>query len=148
VGLTINNKDYAPGGLKSGYGTDNWKGNHPSRLIVISDTHAFAPNLVNEIKLGFNRDLGYNTDINYGQSIIAQIGLQGISNPQNDPTIGGMPAFTFGGANSFEGTSTFSNGGYTAQNTYQFIDNLSWFRGRHSFKFGFDVRKHQSNTRV
>ena len=32
-----------------------------------------------------------------------------------------------------------------AQNTYELIDNLSWYRGRHSFKMGVDIRRYQDN---
>ena len=35
-----------------------------------------------------------------------------------------------------------------SENRYQFIDNLSWTKGRHSFKFGFDIARTEdySNT--
>jgi hypothetical protein len=38
------------------------------------------------------------------------------------------------------------NQGYTAQNTYQIIDNVSWFGGRHNVKFGTDIRRLQVNN--
>ena len=31
---------------------------------------------------------------------------------------------------------------FTIQNTYQFTDNLTWTKGAHTFKFGFDGRKY------
>ena len=145
VGLTINNKDSYPGALKDGYGPGAWRGNHPARSVVVSDTHTFSPSLVNEAKLGYSRDFGYWFDPNYGADVISQIGLQGISNPGNDPAISGMPAVSFGGAVGFAGTDTWANGNFQAQNTYQVIDNLSWYRGRHSIKTGFDIRWYQIN---
>jgi hypothetical protein len=148
AGLTINNKDSYPGALKEGYGPGAWRGNHPARSLVISDTHSFSPTLVNEVKLGYSRDFGYWFDTNYGKDVISQIGLQGISNPSNDPSIGGMPGFTFGGAVGFAGTDTWANGNFQAQNTYQIIDNLSWYRGRHNLKMGFDTRRYQINDQV
>lgn len=145
VGLTINNKDSYPGALKDGYGPGAWRGNHPGRSVVISDTHSFGPAIVNEAKLGYTRDFGYWFDTNYGRDVISQIGLQGINNPDNDPAIGGMPGVTFSGAIGFAGTDTWANGNFQAQNTYQIIDNLSWYRGRHNLKFGVDVRRYQIN---
>ncbi|MGE5646535.1 MAG: carboxypeptidase regulatory-like domain-containing protein [Acidobacteriota bacterium] len=145
VGLTINNKDYWPGALKDGYGDGNWWGNHPGRSVVISDTHTFSPTVVNEVKLGFSRDYGYWFDIHHGEDVLSQIGLQGILNPGNDPAISGMPAFRIYGANGFAGTDTWANGNSQAANTYQIIDNLSWFRGRHNFKAGADIRRYQIN---
>jgi hypothetical protein len=148
VGLTINNKDAYPGPLKDGYGPNAWQGNHPGRSVVISDTHTFAPTLVNEAKLGYTRDFGYWFDTNYGEDVLSRIGLQGIANPGNDPAIGGMPSLSFDGAVGFAGTSTWANGNFQAQNTYQFIDNVSWYRGRHNLKLGFDVRRYQINDQA
>ncbi|MCZ2078054.1 MAG: TonB-dependent receptor [Bryobacteraceae bacterium] len=145
VGLTINNKDSYPGPLKDGYGPGAWQGNHPARSVVISDTHTFSPAVVNEVKLGYSRDFGYWFDTNYGRDVLSQIGLQGISNPGNDPAIGGMPSLSFGGSVGFAGTDTWANGNFQAQNTYQLIDNISWYRGRHNLKMGFDVRWYQIN---
>ncbi len=145
VGLTINNQDISPGHLKQGYGSGNWRGNHPGRSVVISDTHTISPNLVNELKLGFSRDFGFWFDFNYGADVISQIGLEGITNPSHDPVLAGMPAFQFGGMNQFQGTDTWATGNYQGSNTYQWTDNVSWFHGRHNFKAGFDIRRFQVN---
>ena len=144
----VNNKDAYPGVLKEGYGEGAWRGNHPGQNLVISDTHTFSPNLVNEFKVGYSRDFGFWFDPNSGPNIVEQIGLEGIDNPNNDPAIGGMPAFNFPGAINFHGTSTWANGNYQAQNTYQLIDNISWFRGRHNLKIGADLRYFQVNDQA
>lgn len=145
VGLTINNKDSYPAALKDGFGPNNWRGNHPGRSIVLSDTHTFSPAVINEAKFGFSRDYAFWFDTNYGRDVLSAIGLQGISNPDNDPAIAGMPGVDFGGGVPFAGTSTWANGNSQAQNTFQFIDHVSWFRGRHNFKFGADIRRYQVN---
>jgi hypothetical protein len=145
VGLTINNKDTYLGGLNDGYGSGSYNGNIPGRSIVVSDTHTFSPTLVNELKGGFNRTYSEATDVNFGTDVQSQLGIQGISNPSNDPAIAGMPQFSFGGAIPVA-ASTNRNFSYTAQNTYQMIDNLSWFRGRHNIKAGFDIRRLQVNN--
>jgi hypothetical protein len=116
--------------------------------VLISDTHTFSPTLVNEFKIGYSRDYGYWYDTNYGEDILSQLGLQGISNPAGDPAIAGMPIFDIGGSNGFAGTGNWANGNSQAQNTYQVTDNISWFTGRHHFKFGADVRRYQINDQV
>ena len=113
---------------------------------MVSDTHTFGPTLVNEGKLGFNRTYSNNADVNFGVDVNFQLGIEGISNPQNDPTIGSMPLFTFGGSNDPVPNSVSRNQSYTAQNTYQVIDNVSWFHGRHNIKFGVDIRRLQVNN--
>lgn len=145
VGLTITNGDTYRGPLNNGYGSNSILSNIPGRSVVISDTHVFSPTLVNEAKLGFNRTFAESKDYNFGVDVLSQLGIQGIDNPNNDPAIGSMPQFTFGGAIPFA-ASTGRNQAYTAQNTYQIIDNVSWFRGRHNVKFGVDIRRLQVNN--
>ena len=144
VGLAINNQDNYAGALKDGWG--GYYDNHPSRIVALSDTHTFTPTVVNEAKMGFARDFGRYFDSNYGTSVVPQIGLQGIGNPNNSPILAGMPAFTFyGGAEGFQGTDNWANGQNSGSNTWQWTDNLSWFRGRHNLKFGGDFRRFQAN---
>lgn len=145
VGLTMKNGDTYYGGLNNGYGSGSVLSNIPGRSVVISDTHSFTPSVVNEVKLGFNRTFSNSRDVNYGVDVQSQLGINGISNPSNDPSISSMPQFTFGGAIPIA-ASTGRNQQYTAQNTYQLIDNLSWFRGRHTIKAGIDIRKLQVNN--
>ena len=145
VGLTLNNKDTYLGGLKKGYGSGAYRGNIPGRSVVVSDTHTFGPALVNEVKLGLNRTFSRSADPNYGEDVMSQIGIQGIENPAKDPAVSGMPGFSFGGAIPIAGPAG-SNLSYSAQNTYQAIDNLSWYRGRHNIKLGMDVRRLQVNN--
>jgi hypothetical protein len=144
VGLTMRNGDTNAGPLKNGYG-DSLRGNIPGRSIVISDTHSFSPSLVHELKLGYNRTLSAQTDYNFGADVQSLLGIQGISHPGNDPGIAGMPQFTFGGAIPVA-SSTNRNNSSTAQNTYQILDNISWFHGSHTIKFGFDIRHMQVNS--
>src|SRR5690606_36389302 len=109
------------------------------------DTHSFTPGLVNEMKLGFNRTYSERSDYNFGVDVLSQLGINGIDNPSNDPAIGGMPQFSFGGAIPIAASNN-RNQSYTAQNTYQVIDNMSWFRGKHNVKFGVDIRRLQVNN--
>jgi len=143
-GMTATNGDTYPGALKNGYGSSTLS-NIPGRSLVVSDTHTFSPSLVNEVKLGFNRTYANNKDFNFGADVQSQLGINGIDNPDNDPAISGMPLFSFGGAIPIAASNN-RNQTYTAQNTYQLIDNVSWFNGRHSVKFGVDVRRLQVNN--
>jgi hypothetical protein len=145
VGLTISNDNIYPGALKTGYGSSSNLAVLPGRSVVVSDTHTFSPNLVNEVKLGFNRTYTESHDWNFGVDVQSQLGIKGIDNPSNDPAISSMPQFSFGGAIPIA-ASTGRNQTYTAQNTYQIIDNVSWFKGRHSIKFGVDIRRLQVNN--
>jgi carboxypeptidase family protein len=144
VGFTKSNDDVTPGALKQGYGGFNFLGHHPGYNVVLSDTHNFNAKVLNEAKLTFTRDSTNLHDLNFGTQV--DLGIQGIADPGSDPAIGGMPDFGFGGAIPFEGVGSWPNSIREAQNTYELIDNLSWYRGRHAFKMGVDVRRYQDNN--
>jgi hypothetical protein len=143
-GWTKTNQDYYPGPLLEGNGPGNEKDNYPSNFIVVSDTHSFTPAVVNEAKIGFSRLSYAITDINYGKDYLSQLGINGINNPGNDPAVSGMPEFDFNGGVPFAGTGA-ENIAAQAQNTYEWVDNLAWFKGRHNLKTGFDIRRYQIN---
>ena len=94
-----------------------------SHLVSLSEFHSFRPNLTNELRLAFNR---YNDNIAVpdfqfpGLDVFPNIQIQDDLNVQIGPNPNGPQA--------------------TIQNTYQINDNVSWTKGRHDFKFGFDGR--------
>ena len=55
-------------------------------------------------------------------------------NPSSDPR---QPTFSFG---SITQPTDFSAGNLRTIDTYQFVDNLSWSKGRHSLRFGTNMR--------
>jgi hypothetical protein len=93
-------------------------------LISISEYHNFSPNLTNEARIGFNRYYNATPSGNF-----AFPGVDSFPNieifDQNDLNIGP------------DGNAPQS----TIQNMYQFTDNISWVKGKHTLKFGFDGRK-------
>lgn len=102
------------------------------QIFTLNETHIFRPTVVNEARLGFNRihitftpNLQLNpADFFINNGIISAIGL-----PQM--TVGGI------GLN-FGGPAGFPQG--RGDTTAAFSDTLSWQKGRHSLKFGGEVR--------
>jgi hypothetical protein len=85
---------------------------------AISETHIFTPSLLNEFRVSYIR--------------------RNLQFPENDPTTpstGISGFFTIGGAANFPQARI--------QNSYQFSDILTWQKGRHSMKFGADIRRIQ-----
>ncbi len=101
-------------------------------------THIFNPRLVNEFRLGANRELGYfyQTDAkNYSQ----QLGFPTVLTAANDL---GYPNVSVAG---YDGIGQPTNvPQYHPTYTAHLADNLAWnpqFNGgRHQFKFGFEAR--------
>ena len=111
------------------------KQNRNSSTAVISWTHTFTPGLLNETRAGFARNYNrYYPDL-VGSNILNTIGLPGI----DTQGIHGVPYFTITG---LTGTNQSSNG-LSLDTDFQYTDNLSWIRARHSMKFGFDAIRDQ-----
>lgn len=110
-----------------------------SRTAVVSHSYTIVPTVLNEARFGLamsNSATAYGFD---GKSITAGFGLQGL--PQL--TFNGLPSFSFS-----TGTSGFGAGkpSFTYSHSYQWTDNLTWIKGRHTMKFGADVRRLRAQT--
>ena len=101
----------------------NIVGSAPVRSGAAGWTHIFSPNLVNQ----FNPGLSYNKN------------LTNIADPSRAHAL--LPityiARPFSG---FGGSQSFLPGG-TAITKWQLNDNLAWNRGRHTLKFGENMRR-------
>jgi hypothetical protein len=111
------------------------------KQAMISNVRVLKPNLVNEFRFGYSGF--YNNFGNEGQyevDYIKQFGF-GVNDP---PPIGwGTPNITL---NLFSSFGTPVGGPFVANDhTFQWIDNVSWNRGKHSIKFGAEIRRDRYN---
>ena len=106
-----------------------------ARSAVISETHIFTPHIVNEIRVGYNRNRSERLQFNSGKNLSAQYGIPGIPFTTNN---GGLPSFSIGDLTSF-GSSEYQPT-VEIQNVYQIVDNLNWVKGRHSLKIGAQLK--------
>ncbi len=90
-------------------------------IATLSEYHTFTPTLINEFRLGYNRALDR---------------LPVFGN-QSFPGLDSFPNIDVFELNAAYGPNTIAPQ-YTIQNLYQLTDNLTWTKGDHSFKFGFD----------
>ncbi len=107
-----------------------------SRSAVLSWTHLFSAGVLNEFRTGFTRQRNYYFPSLIGSDILQQVGIQGVTTTG----IHNVPAFNITGITS---TDQPNSQALTLDTNFQWTDNLSWTRGRHSMKFGFDVIRDQ-----
>ncbi|MES1258221.1 MAG: carboxypeptidase regulatory-like domain-containing protein [Acidobacteriota bacterium] len=117
--------------------------------ILGSYTHIFSPTLTSDFRYSFLRRKFLDTRPGYGENLAAKIGLTGV-------TDAAFPAFTIPGygvpAGFVAGNVTVPNTGAALGNPtmvyrfqtpitdQQFLENLSWYHGRHALKFGGEYR--------
>ncbi|HVW86405.1 MAG TPA: TonB-dependent receptor, partial [Bryobacteraceae bacterium] len=104
---------------------------------ALSYTHIFGPTLINEARVGFNREhtsriQAYGNDTS---NIPGQFGIQGV--PQI-PGNGGLPSFGIGGLTQLGPSQWLISDRYS--NTGQFTENLTKIYRNHSFKGGFEAQ--------
>lgn len=104
-------------------------------LFVFAHNYSIRPSLYNEARFGFTtEDTGYANSYN-GAAFSQSLGLQGLI---------GLPAFFNGlpevDINNLTGLTADRLQGITHSRTYQFVDNLTWNKGLHTLKVGFDYR--------
>ncbi len=93
-------------------------------LIALSEFHSFTPGLTNEIRVGFNR---HEDNI--------------VSGNFSYPGVDSFPNLTFVDQGDINVGPDGNAPQFTIQNLYQLTDDVSYVKGKHTFKIGFDGRK-------
>jgi hypothetical protein len=112
----------------------------PAQHAVASYIRIINPSLVNEFRVGFNR---YRLDYTADQfKPNGQLGNQlGVPNANVTPNEQNLPIFS---PSSYIGIGqTRSLPIFRRENTFEYVDNLSYTHGTHTLKWGVDFRRHQ-----
>ncbi len=119
---------------------------HIMRLWNISSSWVISPAMVNQITVAsYKPSLAISTSPNASRSRAPGLNIPSVFNSQTDSS-GFIPSIVL--ANGYTGIAVNwpqNIGGYT----YEFIDNFSWIKGRHSIKIGGSVdmeEKAQNNS--
>jgi hypothetical protein len=107
-----------------------------------SNTRILSANTVNEARFGYSRFYNALTAIGaFNTDYVTLLNLPNLA--PGPPVTWGIPSV---GLNNYSGFGDNSDGPYqNSNNTAQFIDNLSWNKGKHSFKFGFEYDRQNFN---
>jgi len=105
--------------------------------IVIAHNYAITPNLVNELRGGISSRQDGGTFAIDGPAFMQQLGL----NPQQLGPFpaGGFPDIVFEPRADDAIVHTRPNP--ELSHNFQINENLTWTKGKHTMKFGFDLRK-------
>jgi len=114
------------------------------RSFLISHNYSITPRIVNEFRFGFTHSL-INPDFPIqGTQALNGLGFStgsapGQINTTNHPTQGGFPTINFSDGTGF---STIGRDitGVLQSNTKQLTDNITFTKGRHTFRAGIDFR--------
>lgn len=102
-----------------------------SRFLSVAETHLFSPTLVNDFRFGYVRI--NNSLINLPPAGVTADAV-GIDRPTNNIT-NSIYKFTLGSSGIQIGPTPPADQAQT-QNNFNFVETLSWVKGKHTFRFG------------
>ena len=116
----------------------------PTWIVGSNWVHTFSTSLINSARIGFTRTKwseGLPSDPTgyFGTSGNAKVGIAFPNQAYDGFTNQGI-----GGGLSSVGTAAY-NGNNLIDNTYSYIDNLTWQRGRHFLSIGVQAIRYQNN---
>jgi hypothetical protein len=105
---------------------------------ALSYTHSFSPTLINEARIGFNREhvTRLQPHGNDTTDIPAQFGIPGILQTKGN---GGLPYFGIGGLSQLGAAEWLVSERFSS--TYQITENLTKVYNTHTFKGGLEIQR-------
>jgi hypothetical protein len=104
------------------------------RGLTVAYNYTINSHLINEFRGGYNATrTSLTADVN-SATLINQVGITGIPDIATVPTV---PDFQIVGLERTGGLNTTRQ----QSKVIQLLDNLTWIKGRNTFKFGGDVRR-------
>jgi hypothetical protein len=108
---------------------------YTAKNVIVNETHTFSPTLLNELHLSLARNYFPFQAASFNSGITTTLGL-----PASVPDLE-MPNVSAG----LPGTADLSDG-IRGQTSWQLADSVTWVRGLHTLKMGFDIRLQQANN--
>jgi hypothetical protein len=125
-----------------GVGADPGQGDTVVQVYTIGHTYNLGPNLILDGTLGYQRQVQSVVGNDYGTNYGTQLGILNTNGP--DIRQSGFPNITFGGLYSQLGVPNWMPLFRTDEN-YTHGDSLTWIKGAHTVRFGFDMVRFHLN---
>jgi hypothetical protein len=107
-------------------------------IAAFNETHIFTPALINDFRIGLTRQKNDEHAEDAGINWAALLGIPGTT---TDPTLEQFPYFNVNGYATL-GDSIQEPVTYTTNN-WDTNDTVTWSKGKHTIKFGFDMLRVQ-----
>jgi hypothetical protein len=113
------------------------KGDSRDQSMVIGDVHIFSGTTINEFRASYARIANSFVGYDYGTNAATAIGIPNIN--VFGATSSGLPRIDISGLGSLGVDAPIPALRY--ENDFQWVDNVTLIRGKHSIKLGADVRR-------
>jgi hypothetical protein len=109
--------------------------------IMLSETQVFSPNVINEIRAGYNRVAEGVFQQDMGHDVNSAVGIPNLSTNPRDL---GLSLISVTGFSPLG--DEYNNPQHSASNILQLVDQVTYTHGRHLVKFGADIRDLRQNA--
>jgi hypothetical protein len=113
---------------------------NPARGLGLQEIHNFNPTTVNEFRAAYIRAGSDAVQLGFGENFADQLGIPNVNISANNS---GFPQIAVSGYSTLGDASFFPL--IELENVYQWLDNVTFIRGSHTFKSGVDFKKVQRN---
>ncbi len=120
----------------SGAGGLTGRVSNPSINFGLSEIHNFSPRVVNEARVAFVRAGSNAEQLGYGHNYADQLGIPNTNVTNNNS---GFPTMDIEFLSGIGETPYFPED--EVENVFQYLDNVTFIRGSHTFKAGADFKK-------
>jgi len=116
---------------------------YPTKVSGANWVHTFSPNLINSARIGFTRTVwaqSFSTDPSgeFGTAGDSKVGITFPNQQYNGYAYQSIGGGLFAGGNPVYG-------GGLIDNTYSYLDSLTWQHGKHLFTIGGQALRYQNN---
>ncbi|HYZ87244.1 MAG TPA: carboxypeptidase-like regulatory domain-containing protein [Bryobacteraceae bacterium] len=113
-----------------------------TKQYMLSNVRVLGPTKVNEFRFGFTQfDNAAQRELANVRDVVTELNIPGLRG--GDPATWGIPSVSI---TNYSGFGDDSESPYVNNNkSMQFIDNFSSIRGKHSLRFGGEVRRDEYN---
>src|SRR5579864_4045780 len=107
---------------------------------ILNDAYTFTPTMLNQARVSYHR-LAQKSVQPVNTTSLSSLGLNAIT--PDDPSAAGPPNVRISGFSQFGNTIQGPQDRF--DNTFQYLDTLSWVHGHHDLKFGAEARWYDQN---
>jgi hypothetical protein len=108
---------------------------------AIGHTYQLSPTLLNEIRIGLNRQTTSLTQEDYGKNLSAGFGIPGVN---RSPQTSGLSTLDIVGL--FSAGDSLLTPLQLATTDWNFSEKITWLKGRHAVRIGFDYQYGMGST--
>ena len=125
----------------AGWGCDELQRTQHTSLVL---THVFGPRLVAEGRVGYTRFGFFRLQEDRNVDVINKLGIGGLTDAGRTPFNNGAPQLIVTGFVTIGGPTNLPQGRH--DNTYHYVGNMTFVQGKHTMKWGVDIRRFLFNS--